>query len=386
MATRSGARRSTLHALKPESLRGAAGFFRVGQDAAGRWWLVQPDGTPVIGCGVDGVRRLPGGPHETLAVEQLRDWSFNVIGPGSAPALRECGLPFVEALELRRAGDFLFRLGGARLPDVFDPRWAAACDERLAGVTSRRDRVGFVTDSDLGWAQAGGEDSRPTLLQICLSLDPRYRAYHAAWEFALAPYGGDFAQLARAWKFEGPNKESLRQWTIEDRRMDAPAYREAHARFSAEFGQRYLRTVGELVRRHVPGTLLFGPPLPDGLAAGAEAWVDVRVVTEVAHVGSGPVWIDRFSWSHGRSPAAAPGGGRLSALERMHREGRAALEALLRHPATVGYFWSEYAAGERAVDAPFGRGLLYEDGLPAMEHVQPLASINRAARTLHARA
>jgi hypothetical protein len=253
MASRPGVLRSPLDTLKPESLRGAPGLFRVGQDGAGRWWLVEPDGNRVIGCGVDGVRLAPGGPDETAAVEQLRDWSFNVIGPGSAPALRDGGLPFVEALELRRAGDFLFRLGGARLPDVFDPRWAAACEELLAGVTSRRDRVGFVTDSDLGWAQAGGAETRPTLLQICLSLDPRFRAYHAAWEFALAPYAGDFTQLARAWNLEGPNKEALRQWTIEDRRIDAPAYREAHARFSAEFAQRYLRTAGELVRRYAPG-------------------------------------------------------------------------------------------------------------------------------------
>lgn len=384
MASRSGVRRSTLTTLKPESLRGAPGFFRVGQDGAGRWWLVQPDGSLTIGCGVDGVRPLPRGPDEAMAGEQLRDWSFNVIGPGSAPALRECGLPFVEALELRRAGDFLFRLGGARLPDVFDPRWAAACDERLAGVSSRRDRVGLVTDSDLGWAQEGAAESRPTLLQICLSLDPRYRAYHAAWEFALAPYGGEFAQLARAWNLDGPNKEALRQWTIEDRRIDAPAYREAHARFSVEFAQRYLRTVGELVRRHVPGTLLLGPPLPAGLGAVAEAWVDVRVENTVPAAGGGPVWLAPFSWVPSSPQAGAAG--RLSPLERMHREGRAALENVLRHPSTVGYFWSEYAAGDRATEAPFGRGLLYEDGLPAMEHVQLLTSINRAAPQLHARA
>lgn len=338
----------------------------------------------MIGCGVDGVCLLPGGPGEAATVEQLAGWSFNVLGPGSAPALREQGLPFVEALELRKAGDFFFRLGGARLPDVFDPRWAVACEERLSGVTSRRDRVGLITDSDLSWAQAGGAESRPTLLQICLSLDPRYSAYHAAWEFALAPYGGDFTQLARAWNLEGPNKEALRQWTIEDRLIEAPAYREAHTRFIAEFAQRYLRIAGELVRRHAPGTLLFGPPLPAGLGTLAEAWVDVRVVTEAVPVGGGPVWFTNFSWVPAGSRSAS--GGRLSALERMHRDGRAALEALLRHPATVGYFWSEYAAGHRATEAPFGRGLLYADGLPAMEHVQPLAAINRVARTLHARA
>lgn len=315
-------------------------------------------------------------------MEQLQDWHVGFVGPGSSPAMVDAGLPFLESLELRKAGDFYFRLGGARLPDVFDPRWAEACEARLGSATSRRDRVGFVPDTDLRWAEGGGTEARPTLLQICLSLDPRFSAYHAAWEFALAPYGGDFAPLARAWGLAGPNKEALRQWTIEDRVITAPAYREAQVRFTTEFAQRYLRIASDQVRRHAPGTLLFAPPLPAAVGAAAEAWVDARLATDPP-AGGGPVWITGFSWvppGAGRSAT-----GRLSALERMHRQGRTALEVIIRHPAVVGYFWSDHVQGDRASDAPFGRGLLYDDGLPAMEHVQPLAAINRVARSLHAR-
>jgi len=39
---------------------------------------------------------------------------------------------------------------------------------------------------------------RPSLLQICLSLEPSFPAYHAAWEFTLAAHGGELAAMARA--------------------------------------------------------------------------------------------------------------------------------------------------------------------------------------------
>ena len=39
-------------ALAEDSLVGVPGFFRVGRSAAGRWWLVRPDGTPMFYRGV----------------------------------------------------------------------------------------------------------------------------------------------------------------------------------------------------------------------------------------------------------------------------------------------------------------------------------------------
>lgn len=381
MASRSAAAPPALRDLKPETIRGAPGCFRVGQGSDGRWWLVAPDDTAFFGCGVDGVRRIGAEGSAAAVVARLREWHFNLLGPEGAPEFRGLGLPYLESLELLKAGGLPIRLAGVRLPDVFDPGWPEACDARVAATTPARDRVGFVTDADLGWAQPGAE-ARPSLLQVCLSLDPRHAAYHAAWEFVLAPHGGELGALARAWEADLPNKETLRQWTQEERRLDTPAYREAQARFAQEFVQRYLRAASAAVRRHAPGVLLFGPPLPAALRAAAGPWVDVSLAAGPGP-GGGPVLVAGFCWT----PPAGDAGGRsgLSRLERMHRRGRASLEALVADPAAIGYLWGEYAHGDAAVHAPFGRGLVYEDGATAHEHVQPLASINRMATARRAR-
>ena len=60
-----------------------------------------------------------------------------------------------------------------------------------------------------GAGQGGG----PSLLQLCLSLEPNFAAYHAAWEFALALHGGKLAALARAWGAPLANKEVVRELT-----------------------------------------------------------------------------------------------------------------------------------------------------------------------------
>ncbi|MCC5023217.1 MAG: hypothetical protein J6386_10725 [Candidatus Synoicihabitans palmerolidicus] len=77
---------------------------------------------------------------------------------------------------------------------------------------------------------------RPGLLQVCLSLDPGYAAYHAAWEFVLATRTGGLVQLAADWGVRLPNKESLRQMTQEDEVLDSRAYRAELSRFTREFG------------------------------------------------------------------------------------------------------------------------------------------------------
>src|SRR5690606_24233679 len=105
------------------------------------------------------------------------------------------GIPHLESLELRRAEHPLIHVGAAQLPDVYDLRWPAVCAARVAAVNAGPGLAGYLSDRQLGWAQPaldGSAPTRPTLLQLCLSLDPRFSAYHAAWEFVLAPRGGDW--------------------------------------------------------------------------------------------------------------------------------------------------------------------------------------------------
>ena len=118
--------------LPPGAGRGAAGFFRVAPDAAGRWWLVDPDGARVFLRCVHGMR-----PAETPAdaalspdtAARLRRWGFNAAGLDARGAGHEDGLPSLAAVDFCTGGPLLAG-PGLRLPDVFDAGWGARAAER----------------------------------------------------------------------------------------------------------------------------------------------------------------------------------------------------------------------------------------------------------------
>src|SRR5439155_8604141 len=128
----------------------------------------------------------------SITLARLRAWHVNTLGPGSAPELRGHGWAETEILEFAKvAPQSIIRLGGAYVPDVFDPKWMEACQRQAAERCALRrgdaQLIGYFTDDELNWAQPAAESDalraeRPSLLQICLSLEPSFPAYHAAWE------------------------------------------------------------------------------------------------------------------------------------------------------------------------------------------------------------
>lgn len=422
----------TLPDFKPETLRGTSGYFRAGQTHGGVWWFLDPDGVAFFSRGVTAVNRAgtAGGrwarrgpyadtvdrrfgtadprPFVEDVVQRLRRWNFNTLGAWTTPEFLDAGLPCTEILDFRRASEHGFRLGPANLPDVFDPRWAADCD-RCAGEVcgprrESRSLIGYFTDHALGWAQESeGTGGRPTLLQLCLSLEPSCAAYHAAWEFVLAPHGGEFEALAQAWGVDWPNKAALRQLTLEERAVTTAGYCEDQRRFSREFARRYFSVTTDAIRRHDPHHLILGcrfnEPLPalEILQACMAPQVDVvsfnagrrevRGSIEALHRATGcPVLLGEFSWSgeefwKTRLEHEPPG---LSRLERMLRRGRASLEAAGAHPALLGYAWNRWVQGDPAEIPPFASGLVYTNDLTAHEHVEPLAAINTGLECVHA--
>lgn len=380
--------------FKPEAWRGAPGGYRAGQTRDGVWWWVMPSDHAQFICGVEGVRRASAESSGQGVLRQLADWGFNLLGPAGAPEFAGHGIPHLASLELRLADDAVIRTGGAHLPDVFDAGWAAKCAARVAAVNAHRGLAGYLSDLELGWAQpppGGAAPARPTLLQLCLGLDPRHAAYHAAWEFVLAPRGGNLAALAHDWQVPLRNKEALRQMTKDEEPLTAPGYLDDQVRFTREFAQRYFRLAAAAVRQADPGRLFLGAPvgsaLPPEIREAAVAQADVWMTDQAPEeAGAGPVLVAGFDWTHLAGEAALAEADGLSRLERMHRRGRAALEGLARHPAVTGYLWAAYAEGDREMQAPFARGLVYEDGTVAHEHVQPLAALNRSASRLRAEA
>ena len=401
--------------FRRETLRGAEGFFRAGQDAAGRWWLLDPAGRPFFCTAAHGVQSTPdtGGSTDPAMdpAARLRRWGFNAVGAGGDGAGRDDGLAFMAVVDFRRAGAVIVA-PGARLPDVFDPDWprlaAARAAEACPSLAAARDLLGWVTDDSPGWAQftlAG----RPSLLQVCLSLEPAFAAYHAAWEFALALHGGRLETLARAWGVPLANKEVVRERTRAEQGLGTRGYLRDDARWSREFARRYFTSTAAAIRAVDPNHLVFGCRFAGPVGAGVLAecvypavdvtlcdWTELPVHATGAPRGgagpaAGPVLAGNVCWadeairavphSAGPGPAAMGGVRRLTTVERMLRRGRTALERMARHPAVAGYVWRQWL-DEPGEQPPFARGLVHRNGVEAREHAELLADFNARADAL----
>ena len=428
MAKTRGAEVVDFSSFKPESLRGRAGFFRVGQTVAGQWWLIDPHDQPFFAKAVAAVNSQgrSGPPSEPRgvyapavgdagtdddvsdftqdALRRLHSWKVNTLGPWAEPALDDGGLYATTVAGFRGAGVPVIHWHGAHLPDVFDPGWLPACDTHAAGVVARwsgrNDFIGYYTDDALGWGES--RHDRPSLLQICLSLEPRFAAYHAAWEFVLAPHGGNLGALGRAWSIDLANKEIIRQRTLADRSLATAGYRRDETRFAREFARRYFTATANALRRHDPDHLVLGCRFaqPPGDAVLAECgYPQVDIVSWQCHAPEFTVQADVFAKAAGMPLLLTACGlsnerfrtGSFNAqsgptrVERMLREGRRALAAACAHLAVVGYEWARWRDEPDEVP-PFGSGLVHGDGREAFEHTELVTQINTRAERLRLRA
>lgn len=421
MAKARAAEPLSISSFKPESIRGRAGFFRVGQTSAGHWWLLDPLDRPFFLKSVAAVNRhgRAGPPPEhqgayahavervygaadpsgfaRSALQRLRSWQVNTLGPWADPLLGVAGLYATALVGFRNSGVPVIHLHGVHLPDVFDPGWNASCDFQAASAAApwvgRTDFIGYYTDDALGWGEPRAD--RPSLLQVCLSLEPSFSAYHAAWEFVLAPHGGDLAALARDWSVDLANKEVIRQRTVAERPLTTTGYLRDHERFTKEFAHRYFTATSSALRRHDPEHLILGcrffePPGASVLGECVYPQVDVvswhchgpdfaQHAQIYANVVDTPLLLTAFGLSNERFRTASfkPQSG-PTRLERMLREGRQALTAACAHPAIVGYEWARWADEPDEVP-PFGAGLVHIDDRDAIEHTELIAQINARA-------
>lgn len=385
--------------FRPETLRGTEGFFRVGQDGDGRWWLADAAGRPFFCKAVQGVRAsAPAATGVPLAPDpatRLRAWGFDAVGTGGDGAGREDGLAFMAAVDFCRAGAVIVA-PCARLPDVFDPDWprvaAARAAEVCAPLADNRALIGWVTDDEAAWAQPRA-DGRASLLQLCLSLEPSFAAYHAAWEFTLALHGGRIEAVARAWGVALANKEVVRGLTRTEAGLRTRGYLRDDARWTREFARRYFTTAAAAIRAADANHLVLGCRFigPVGAAVLAECVypaVDVAMPdrSEWSLAGAGPVLAGNFFWPDEREeiPGAAASRRtwpRLTAVERQLKRGRATLKRLTAHPTAVGYVWGQWQ-DEPTEQPPFARGLVHVNGAEAREHAELLAAFNARAEAL----
>ncbi|MEO5960141.1 MAG: hypothetical protein ABIZ49_12635 [Opitutaceae bacterium] len=394
---------STPAAFRPETQRGVPGFFHAGQDAAGFWWLIDPNGRPVWCKAVHEVRAAKSEADGSLAPDsaaRLRAWGFDTVGVAGDGAGWDDGFAIMAAANFCEAGPLIVG-PGLRLPDVFDPRWPQLAQERAVTMctplSDHRNMIGWVTDEAPLWAQpvANGQ-GWPSLLQLCLSLEPGFAAYHAAWEFALALHGGRLDALARAWEVTLANKEGVRELTRADTGLATRGYLRDEARWTREFARRYFSSTAAAIRAADPNHLALGCRF-DGivgahvLAECVYPAVDVAMPDwrELPGLAEGnaknPVFAGNVSWTEEefwRSPASVSGGvQRLTSVERMLRRGRAGLERAARQPAVVGYVWRQWQ-DEPGEQPPFARGLVHVNGVEAREHTELLTGFNARAEAM----
>lgn len=384
---------------RPRVSRGREGFFHTGTDEAGRWWLFDPLGAPFFFRGIHGVRaagRQGEGALPLDAAARLRGWGFNALGCDSENALRDDGLPFLASAELCDAGRVIVA-PGVKLPDVFDPQWpqqAATRAVQSCGPLSQcRDLIGWVTDDLLEWANPSTA-GRPSLLQLCLSLEPNFAAYHAAWEFVLAHHGGRLESVAQAWNAALANKEVVRELTRAEEGLGTRGYLRDDARWTREFARRYFTTTAAAVRQAAPNHLVFGcrfrrAPATAVMMESVYPVIDVTMAcwTELPAVSPNsihPVLADGVNWAaedflhlspHRRTR-------RLTTFEHMMRKARVTLDRVARHPSVVGYAWGRWQ-DEPGEQPPFASGLVHVNGTDAREHTELLAQFNQRAESLH---
>jgi hypothetical protein len=281
MAPAGGEPTPLLSDFQPETIRGTPGFVRVGRTRTGTWWLIGPDDRPFLACDAgSGAEASWAGP----AVPASAWPAGTVVVDGGAPSARVgrwLGLIHFRPVEPGAA----IHLQGVHLPDVFDPGWAQACaacapEACRPGLGDAR-LVGWLPDPDLQWRQSARGLPSPALLQVCLSLEPRFAAYHAAWEFVLAAHGGDLAAVATAWATPLPNRESLRQLTHADHVLPGAGFRHDDDRFTREFARLYFAAVAAAIRAQDPAHLVIGTIPTAGPAAvgeGATPLVDLLLL------------------------------------------------------------------------------------------------------------
>lgn len=382
---------------RPGAVRGVEGFFRVSREPAGSWWLQEPTGRPIFiraAHGLSAEDTPRDGAPAPDPVGRLRKWGFNAAGVSRGTIGRDDGLPYFATVEFCAAGPVIVG-PGVRLPDVFDPEWprlvAVRAAEVCAPLAGDAALIGWVTDDALAWGQPAAGHARPTLLQLCLSLEPSLAAYHAAWEFVLASHGGRLEAVARAWGVPIANKEVVREMTRAELGVATRGYLRDEANWTRELARRYFSTTSTAIRRADANHLVFGCRFrtPVGAQVLAEcvypavdaAMPDWRELPAPGAATNTPVLAGEVGWADAGALGGARRRGRLTTLERTLRGARGALERLAGHPAVVGYAWGQWR-DEPGEQPPFARGLVHVNDAEAREHTELLADFNLRAETL----
>lgn len=299
------------------------------------------------------------------ATSRLRQWGFNTVGNWSDDSVTgRHQLAYTRSINI--SGVFGNVSSGydywGRMPDPFDPRFAAAAETAVAKATQdvRDDPwlLGYFADNELAWA-GQGPDGRWGLAQGTLRGEPRSIAKQRFIAALKARYG-DIGKLAQAWGM------SLSSWdALNAAGFQMPAPAEAHPAIAEDasawlraYADEYFRVVTEALHRHDPHHLFLGGRFavntPEAVASCAKycdvvsfnSYTDVPQhgvdIPAVAKLGK-PVLITEF---HFGSDDRGPFGKGVVPVWNEQQRGDAYaryISAAAKDPNVVGAHWFQYA-------------------------------------------
>jgi len=286
-----------------EKLTEGTGFFATHQDAAGRWWLVDPEGRAFFDVGTDhcnynahwcealgyapynrNVQARFGSPEAWAesATGRLKQWNFNTLAAGHHPATRHRGLAHI--LFATFGSSFAKRdwicepIHWTGFPNVFSPEWERHCRlvARRIAKDSRGDPwcLGIFYDNELEWYGKKG-----CLVDELFLRAADHTGKQAFWSWLLTRYG-DVAGVNRALKTSYANATAfLKATAVPEASDELSKVRDA---FLAVIAQRYFQTCYEALRAADPQRLTLGARFagrtPDAVLEVAGRYTDVFTI------------------------------------------------------------------------------------------------------------
>jgi hypothetical protein len=335
------------------------------------------------------------------AIARLRAWGFNTIGNWSEPQLiASAGMPYVLPIDIW--GDFAQIGDGANprnnMPDVFDPKFAAAVDRIIGNATSAHKAdpylIGYFVDNELPWRIGRNDDPRLryALAINTLRLGADSPAKRAFVQLVAEKYRRADA-LARSWGVAIPSWEALTalRLTLPAAALTRPTVESDLSAFTADYAEVYFRLVATALHHGDPNHLYLGSRFQTSTPEAVEVcarYCDIvsfniykREVSDEARAPfrglAKPVIIGEFQFGTADRGLFWPGLYNVAAEEERGPAYARYLRSALANPDIVGCHWFQY------VDEPLtGRALDGENGHVGFVSVAdaPYAGFVAAAR------
>lgn len=329
----------------------------------GRWWDIYANNV-ARSLGDGDVRAA----WRKRTIDRLKAWRFNTLGNWSDPAFSvgasdEPRMAYTVPILI--SGDFNSVSTGfdywGRMPDPFDPRFAAATQAAVAKATTgvRDDPwlLGYFADNELAWAGQGPQ-GRWALATGTLAQGPTSPAKQAFLAY-LEKTHGDVAAFATAWGVP------VTRWdAVAAEGFRAPPPDEAHPAIAADYiaflklyAAQYFRTVAETLKKADPHHLFLGgrlavrtPEVEEASATYADV-TSINTYTDVPEHGfdvaafrklDKPVLITEF---HFGSADRGPFGSGVAAVANEEERGKAYarfVDAAASSGVVVGTHWFQY--------------------------------------------